>query len=108
MNNFQVLKLLKEAWQRRLTFTIGTSATTGAHNTVIWNEIHHKTEVLNTRGHGYPDPNYLDNVLEELALQGVIDEEVDNTTENDDIRQISSFTYNVDNSRSNERFFNRV
>lgn len=58
-------------------FTIGTSASTGADNTVIWNEIHHKTDILNTRGHGYPDPNYLDNVLEELASQGVIEEDGD-------------------------------
>ena len=25
-------------------------------------------------GHGYPDPNYLDNVLAELAAQGVEDD----------------------------------
>ena len=70
----QVLKLLKIAWERRLTFTIGTSVTTGAMDTVVWNEIHHKTEsTSNYSGHGYPDPNYLDNVLMELSLQGVED-----------------------------------
>ena len=72
--HFQVLKMLKVAWDRRLTFTIGTSVTTGAADTVVWNEIHHKTEsTSNHSGHGYPDPNYLDNVLMELALQGVED-----------------------------------
>ena len=35
---------------------------------VIWNEIHHKT---GAPGHAYPDPNYLDNVIAELAAQGV-------------------------------------
>jgi deltex-like protein len=64
--------LLKVAWERRLTFTIGISTTTGEQDTVTWNEIHHKTEFgTNRSGHGFPDPNYLDNVLEELSVQGV-------------------------------------
>lgn len=68
----QVLKLLIMAWDRRLIFTIGTSSTTGESDTVVWNEIHHKTEFgSNLTGHGYPDPNYLDNVLTELSAQGV-------------------------------------
>ncbi|XP_058854307.1 probable E3 ubiquitin-protein ligase DTX2 isoform X1 [Acipenser ruthenus] len=71
----KVLKLLKLAWNRRLIFTVGTSSTTGEPDTVVWNEIHHKTEMLsNVSGHGYPDPNYLDNVLAELASQGVTEE----------------------------------
>ncbi|XP_062887447.1 probable E3 ubiquitin-protein ligase DTX2 isoform X1 [Mobula hypostoma] len=68
----QVLELLKVAWNRRLIFTVGTSSTTGETDTVVWNEIHHKTEKgSNVSGHGFPDPNYLDNVLGELAAQGV-------------------------------------
>ncbi|XP_054857836.1 probable E3 ubiquitin-protein ligase DTX2 isoform X2 [Eublepharis macularius] len=68
----KVLELLRVAWKRRLIFTVGTSSTTGESNTVVWNEIHHKTEMhSNASGHGYPDPNYLDNVLAELAAQGV-------------------------------------
>ncbi|KAJ8394731.1 hypothetical protein AAFF_G00043310 [Aldrovandia affinis] len=68
----KVLELLKIAWTRRLIFTVGTSSTTGEPDTVVWNEIHHKTEMMsNISGHGYPDPNYLDNVLSELASQGV-------------------------------------
>ncbi|XP_078363097.1 putative E3 ubiquitin-protein ligase DTX2 [Oculina patagonica] len=71
----KVLELLKKAWQRRLIFTIGTSSTTGEEGTVVWNEIHHKTEAFsNHMGHGFPDPNYLDNVLAELAAQGVEDD----------------------------------
>ncbi|XP_042298620.1 probable E3 ubiquitin-protein ligase DTX2 isoform X2 [Sceloporus undulatus] len=71
----KVLELLKVAWRRRLIFTVGTSSTTGESNTVVWNEIHHKTEMhSNVSGHGYPDPNYLDNVLAELAAQGVTED----------------------------------
>ncbi|XP_050780322.1 E3 ubiquitin-protein ligase DTX1 [Gopherus flavomarginatus] len=70
----KVLKLLIVAWDRRLIFTIGTSSTTGECDTVVWNEIHHKTEFgSNLTGHGYPDPNYLDNVLAELMAQGVLE-----------------------------------
>lgn len=68
----KVLKLLITAWDRRLIFTIGTSSTTGESDTVVWNEIHHKTEFgSNLTGHGYPDPKYLDNVMRELEAQGV-------------------------------------
>lgn len=68
--------MLKVAWERRLTFTIGTSVTTGAVDTVVWNEIHHKTEsTSNHSGHGYPDPTYLERVLLELAAQGVEENE---------------------------------
>lgn len=70
--SLQVLKLLITAWDRRLIFTIGTSSTTGESDTVVWNEIHHKTEFgSNLTGHGYPDPNYLNNVLTELSAQGI-------------------------------------
>ena len=81
----QVLRLLRVAWERRLTFTIGTSVTTGATDTVVWNEIHHKTESSsNHSGHGYPDPNYLDNVLMELSLQGVEDSDTASASSSDD------------------------
>eukprot|EP00063_Salmo_salar_P078506 XP_014053341.1 PREDICTED: probable E3 ubiquitin-protein ligase DTX2 isoform X1 [Salmo salar] len=71
----KVLELLKVAWTRRLIFTVGTSSTTGEPDTVVWNEIHHKTEMMsNVSGHGYPDPNYLENVLSELSSQGVTDD----------------------------------
>ena len=66
--------MLRVAWERRLTFTIGTSVTSGMTNTVVWNEIHHKTTIQNYSGHGYPDPNYLDRVMLELAAQGVTED----------------------------------
>ena len=73
----QILKLLMVAFRRKLMFTIGQSATTGESDTVTWNEIHHKTEFgSNVTGHGYPDPNYLDNVTAELALKGVTEQDL--------------------------------
>uniref|UniRef100_A0A096M1V0 E3 ubiquitin-protein ligase n=1 Tax=Poecilia formosa TaxID=48698 RepID=A0A096M1V0_POEFO len=72
----KVLRLLLVAWDRRLIFSVGTSSTTGESDTVIWNEVHHKTEFgSNLTGHGYPDPGHLDNVLEELRAQGITEEE---------------------------------
>ena len=42
----EVLQLLRRAFEARLVFTIGTSNTTGLSNQVIWNNIHHKTNVF--------------------------------------------------------------
>jgi len=39
----KVHKLLKEAFNRRLTFTVGHSRTTGCEDVITWNDIHHKT-----------------------------------------------------------------
>ena len=39
----KVLGLLKRAFDQRVTFTIGTSVTTGCTNQITWNDIHHKT-----------------------------------------------------------------
>ncbi|XP_067657095.1 uncharacterized protein [Haliotis asinina] len=73
----KVLSLLKVAWKRRLTFTIGRSVTMGFDSCITWNEIHHKT---NREGgptnHGYPDADYLRRVQEELADQGVTEEDL--------------------------------
>uniref|UniRef100_A0A8C9ZAU8 E3 ubiquitin-protein ligase n=1 Tax=Sander lucioperca TaxID=283035 RepID=A0A8C9ZAU8_SANLU len=72
----KVLRLLLVAWDRRLIFSVGTSSTTGESDTVIWNEVHHKTEFgSNLTGHGFPDPGHLDNVLEELRAQGIIEDD---------------------------------
>ncbi|KAM6939718.1 E3 ubiquitin-protein ligase DTX4-like [Xenentodon cancila] len=72
----KVLKLLLVAWDRRLVFSVGTSSTTGESDTVIWNEVHHKTEFgSNLTGHGFPDPGHLDNVLEELRAQGITEDD---------------------------------
>ena len=41
-----VLSLLRKAFDAGLIFTIGQSATTGLDDQIIWNGIHHKTNVL--------------------------------------------------------------
>jgi len=67
-----VLKMLKTAFQRGLTFTIGRSITRGEDDCITWNGIHHKTLInSNGSGHGYPDPGYLDRVIEELGQFGI-------------------------------------
>eukprot|EP01105_Mastigella_eilhardi_P013882 TRINITY_DN3163_c0_g2_i1.p1 TRINITY_DN3163_c0_g2~~TRINITY_DN3163_c0_g2_i1.p1 ORF type:complete len:383 (+),score=97.14 TRINITY_DN3163_c0_g2_i1:156-1304(+) len=70
----KVVELLKEAFRRRMTFTVGTSVTTGQPNCVIWAGIHHKTDTSGgEENHGYPDPTYLQRVTHELAAAGVVD-----------------------------------
>ena len=52
---------------------MGTSVTTGQKNTVVWNGIHHKTNLSGgTNYYGYPDSTYFNRVKEELAAKGVI------------------------------------
>ena len=78
----EVLALLKVAFDRKLTFTVGTSVTTGRKNTVVWNGIHHKTSLYGgpTR-FGYPDKSYFNRVKEELAAKGVTKESIDRDLE---------------------------
>ncbi|XP_067296197.1 probable E3 ubiquitin-protein ligase DTX3 [Pseudorasbora parva] len=67
-----VLKLLQRAFNQRLTFTIGYSSTTGKNNVVTWNDIHHKTSRDGGPTHyGYPDPDYLKRVQDELKAKGI-------------------------------------
>lgn len=76
-NNSQgnvVLKLLQKAFDQKLTFTVGQSTTTGKDNVVTWNDIHHKTQNYAGGQHGYPDPNYMDQTIRELAQHGIVDE----------------------------------
>jgi len=68
----KVLRLLQRAFKNRLVFNVGTSLTTGASNSVIWNGIHHKTSRYGGP-FGYPDPTFLNRVTEELASKGIID-----------------------------------
>jgi len=48
-----------------LTFTIGTSLSTGQPNRIVWASIHHKTST-SPGPHGYPDTGYFINANEEL------------------------------------------
>ncbi|XP_037025212.1 uncharacterized protein LOC119066711 isoform X2 [Bradysia coprophila] len=65
----EVLKLLKIAYDRRLSFAIGESATTGRKNVLIW-VIHHKTSMCDGM-YGYPDPEYMSRVKSELKSFGI-------------------------------------
>ncbi|XP_041835992.1 E3 ubiquitin-protein ligase DTX3L-like [Melanotaenia boesemani] len=68
----EVLQLLKKAFDQKLTFTVGTSRTTGSENQVTWNDIHHKTSPSGgPQCFGYPDPDYLKRVKEELKDKGI-------------------------------------
>lgn len=65
----QVLRYLKIAFDRKLLFSIGRSATTGKEDVVIWNNsVDHKTQFSM-----YPDPTYLQRCLTQLVHLGVTD-----------------------------------
>lgn len=67
-----LLKRLKFAFAHGLTFSIGTSQTSGAQNVVIWGSIHHKTSRSGGgAAHGFPDSNYFVNCNGELDALGV-------------------------------------
>ncbi|GKY93856.1 E3 ubiquitin-protein ligase dtx3l [Mayamaea pseudoterrestris] len=65
-----LLKRLEYAFLHGLTFTVGTSLTTGKTNSIVWASIHHKTAPLGG-SFGFPDPNYFWNCNEELDHLGV-------------------------------------
>lgn len=79
-----VLELLKKAFESKVTFCIVRQDQYSAK--IDWNGIHHKTSISGGLSRfGYPDPNYLDNVLEELKLKGFKKENiVDNTSNTND------------------------
>ncbi|XP_051769502.1 uncharacterized protein dtx3lb.3 isoform X1 [Ctenopharyngodon idella] len=67
----EVLTLLQRAFQQKLIFTI-RKCTTGAENVVTWNDIHHKTSKYGgPKCFGYPDPDYLKRVKDELKAKGI-------------------------------------
>ncbi|CAM5088505.1 unnamed protein product [Natator depressus] len=68
----EILQLLKRAFDQRLIFTVGQSRTSGANDMITWNDIHHKTSMSGgPEMFGYPDPNYLKRVREELKSKGI-------------------------------------
>jgi deltex len=64
-----ILRLLRKAFDNKLTFRVGTSLTTGEEDTVCWTTIHHKTSYHGTWG--YPDVTYLNRVEDELSQFGI-------------------------------------
>ena len=73
----ECLGLLILAFQRKLTFLVGTSLTTGRKDTVVWAGIHHKT---NPHGgvaqFGWPDETYFARVKGELSDRGVSPDDI--------------------------------
>ena len=69
----EVLSLLKKAFDRKLIFVVGDSVTTGAKNVIVWNGIHHKTNLHGGSSHfGYPDETYFMRVKLELSDKGIV------------------------------------
>mmetsp|Transcript_31883 Transcript_31883/g.58969 ORF Transcript_31883/g.58969 Transcript_31883/m.58969 type:complete len:595 (+) Transcript_31883:144-1928(+) len=67
-----LLKRLKYSWLQGLSFTVGTSFTTGIADQCTWASVHHKTSTHGgAQGHGYPDPGYFGNCNSELDSLGV-------------------------------------
>jgi len=64
------LRLLRRAFDQRLTFQVGTSLTTGRHNTITWTSIHHKTS-LHGGPFGFPDDTYFLRVYDELEQKAI-------------------------------------
>ena len=74
----EILGLLKVCFDRKLTFTVGTSVTTGMTNTTVWNGVHHKTNLYGgSTNFGYPDNTYFNRVKQELAAKGVVQDNID-------------------------------
>uniref|UniRef100_A0A8C3YVC9 E3 ubiquitin-protein ligase n=1 Tax=Catagonus wagneri TaxID=51154 RepID=A0A8C3YVC9_9CETA len=68
----EVLGLLRRAFNQKLIFTVGESRQTGASDVITWNDIHHKTSWCGgPLRHGYPDPDYLKRVKQELKSKGI-------------------------------------
>ena len=66
----KVLQLLHMAFERGLTFTVGTSMTLGLDNLITWNDIDPKT-TQHWFDFGYPNHEYMDRVLGELKDNGI-------------------------------------
>lgn len=68
----KVLDLLRKAFDQKLIFTVGESRVLGISNVITWNDIHHKTAKFGGPSNfGYPDPDYLKRVKEELKSKGI-------------------------------------
>jgi deltex-like protein len=68
----RLLTRLKYSFLHGLTFRVGTSLTSGAHNVVTWTSIHHKTSLYGG-SHSFPDPDYMSNCNSSLDALSVPD-----------------------------------
>ncbi|KAE8591541.1 hypothetical protein XENTR_v10018486 [Xenopus tropicalis] len=68
----KVLRLLIQAWERRILFPVIPSKVPGIPDSVSISRFPHKTEFgSNLTGKGFPDSQYLDSVLRQLQDWGV-------------------------------------
>ncbi|XP_039096580.1 E3 ubiquitin-protein ligase DTX3L [Hyaena hyaena] len=68
----EVLRLLRRAFDQKLIFTVGESRVLGKSDVITWNDIHHKTSRFGgPQNFGYPDPDYLKRVKQELKDKGI-------------------------------------
>ena len=70
---------LEVAFNRKLTFTISKDPSTGQADLVDWNPgLEHKTDFGPTESKsGYPDSDYLDRILGQLGMLGIVQQEHD-------------------------------
>lgn len=74
----EALGLLMLSFQRKFTFMVGTSLTTGKQNTVVWAGVHHKTMPNGgTSNFGYPDETYFARLKGELEDRGITPADID-------------------------------
>ena len=67
------VRLLRLAFERGQLFRIGTSATTGDDNVVVWGGIHQKTTRFGgPPAHGWPDDTHLQRLQSEAACKGIV------------------------------------
>jgi deltex-like protein len=70
----QALALLRRAFRQGKCFAVGSSATTGRSDVVVW-RIHQKTSRKGgPTQHGWPDATYLDRLKSECAAAAVAEE----------------------------------
>ena len=74
----KIVGMLRVAFDRKLVFTVGRSATTGRENVITWNGIHHKTKIADS-AYGYPDPTYLQRIGDELKALGITPSDLQST-----------------------------
>ncbi|MCK5894955.1 MAG: hypothetical protein KAG53_11265 [Endozoicomonadaceae bacterium] len=67
----KVAFMLQTAFIEKHTFSVGVSRKLGTQDVVVWNDIHHKTSLVENDEYGYPDPNYLQSVKQSLKRFGI-------------------------------------
>ena len=69
----RVLRLLKRAWELKMTFGVGKCPVSGLSDVAVW-KVSHKTSRFGGH-HGYPDASYLERVISEMdALSISVDD----------------------------------